>query len=93
MLNASFPFQCFYLTLLPAQVTRKVIRRCVSSDGVETEQVRVDGSAQQPVNVALGDGYSKVMKRTVLKSEGHQTEVCDDATHHEIQDEKIKGLT
>jgi len=70
------------LCLLPAQVTRKVIRRCVSSDGVETEQVRVEGSTQQPVNVALGDGYSKVRKRTVLKSEGHQTEVCDSATNH-----------
>ncbi|XDV14731.1 hypothetical protein PO909_014931 [Leuciscus waleckii] len=58
--------------LVVKKVTRKVIRRCVSSDGVE-------GSAQQPVNVALGDGYSKVMKRTVLKSEGHQTEV----TFHE----------
>ncbi|XP_077061208.1 ankyrin-2 isoform X1 [Siphateles boraxobius] len=65
--------------LVVKKVTRKVIRRCVSSDGVETEQVRVEGSAQQPVNVALGDGYSKVMKRTVLKSEGHQSEV----TFHE----------
>ncbi|XP_051557909.1 ankyrin-2-like isoform X2 [Myxocyprinus asiaticus] len=61
------------------KVTRKVIRRCVSSDGVEKEQVRVEGSAQQPISVAQGDGYSKVMKRTVLKSEGHQTEV----TFHE----------
>ncbi|XP_067260476.1 ankyrin-1 isoform X3 [Chanodichthys erythropterus] len=61
--------------LVVKKVTRKVIRRCVSSDGVETEQVRVEGSAQQPVKVAPGDGYSKVMKRTVLKSEGHETEV------------------
>lgn len=58
-------------------MTRKVIRRCVSSDGVEKEQVRVDGSEQQPVIVEQGDGYSRVMKRTVLKSEGHQTEVFD----------------
>ncbi|KAK9980713.1 hypothetical protein ABG768_000302 [Culter alburnus] len=61
--------------LVVKKVTRKVIRRCVSSDGVETEQVRVEGSAQQPVKAAPGDGYSKVMKRTVLKSEGHETEV------------------
>uniref|UniRef100_A0A672T637 Ankyrin-2-like n=1 Tax=Sinocyclocheilus grahami TaxID=75366 RepID=A0A672T637_SINGR len=63
--------------LVMKKVTRKVIQRCVSSDGVETEQVRMEGSPQQPVNVAQGDGYSKVIKRTVLKSEGHQTEVCD----------------
>lgn len=63
--------------MLPVQVTRKVIRRCVSSDGVEKEQVRVEGSEQQPVIVEHGDGYSRVMKRTVLKSEGHQTEVCE----------------
>ncbi|XP_016105632.1 ankyrin-2-like [Sinocyclocheilus grahami] len=65
--------------LVMKKVTRKVIQRCVSSDGVETEQVRMEGSPQQPVNVAQGDGYSKVIKRTVLKSEGHQTEV----TFHE----------
>ncbi|XP_016347191.1 ankyrin-2-like isoform X4 [Sinocyclocheilus anshuiensis] len=65
--------------LVMKKVTRKVIRRCVSSDGVETEKVRMEGSPQQPVNVAPGDGYSKVIKRTVLKSEGHQTEV----TFHE----------
>ncbi|XP_026059946.1 ankyrin-2 isoform X5 [Carassius auratus] len=65
--------------LVVKKVTRKVIRRCVSSDGVETEQVRMEGTPQQPVNVAPGDGYSKVKKRTVLKSEGHQTEV----TFHE----------
>ncbi|XP_051561173.1 ankyrin-2-like isoform X3 [Myxocyprinus asiaticus] len=61
--------------LVVKKVTRKVIRRCVSSDGVEKEPVRVEGSGQQLVTVAQGDGYSKVMKRTVLKSEGYQTEV------------------
>ncbi|KAL1282621.1 hypothetical protein QQF64_001424, partial [Cirrhinus molitorella] len=65
--------------LVVKKVTRKVIRRCVSSDGVEAEQVRMEGSPQQPVIVAPGDGYSKVVKRTVLKSEGHQAEV----TFHE----------
>ncbi|TRY88976.1 hypothetical protein DNTS_013346 [Danionella cerebrum] len=64
--------------LVVKKVTRKVIRRCVS-DEVETEQLRVEGSAQQPVQVGPGDAYSKVMKRTVLKSEGHETEV----TFHE----------
>ncbi|XP_051993153.1 LOW QUALITY PROTEIN: ankyrin-2-like [Xyrauchen texanus] len=65
--------------LVVKKVTRNMIRRCVSSDGVEKGQVRVEGSGQQPVSVAQGDDYSKVKKRTVLKSEGHQTEV----TFHE----------
>ncbi|KAL2097686.1 hypothetical protein ACEWY4_006893 [Coilia grayii] len=56
------------------KVTRKIIKRCVS-DGVEREEVMVEGSSQDPVSVGEGDGYSKVIKRTVLRSEGHQTEV------------------
>ncbi|XP_056265640.1 ankyrin-3-like isoform X7 [Pseudoliparis swirei] len=51
------------------KITRKVIRRCVS-DGVEREEVSSEG-----VRVAGGDGYSKVVKRTVLKSEGDHSEV------------------
>ena len=62
--------------LLTFQVTRKIIKRCVSSDGVEREEVMVEGTPQDTVSVAQGDGYSKVIKRTVLKSEGDQTEVC-----------------
>ncbi|XP_031416361.1 ankyrin-2 isoform X2 [Clupea harengus] len=57
------------------KVTRKIIKRCVSSDGVEREEVMVEGTPQDTVSVAQGDGYSKVIKRTVLKSEGDQTEV------------------
>ncbi|KAG7276773.1 hypothetical protein CRUP_001914 [Coryphaenoides rupestris] len=47
-------------------VTRKITRKCVSADGMECEGVA--GAPQ-------GDGYSKVLKRTLLKSEGDQTEV------------------
>ncbi|TNN78757.1 Ankyrin-2 [Liparis tanakae] len=51
------------------KITRKVLRRCVS-DGVEREELSSEG-----VRVAGGDGYSKVVKRTVLKSEGDHSEV------------------
>ncbi|XP_041789906.1 ankyrin-3-like [Chelmon rostratus] len=57
------------------KVTRKIIRKCVSADGVEHEQVSVEGDPQGSISMAEGDGYSKVVKRTVLKSEGDHTEV------------------
>ncbi|XP_071360053.1 ankyrin-2 isoform X4 [Trachinotus anak] len=57
------------------RVTRKIIRKCVSADGVEREEVSLEGAPQGSINMAEGDGYSKVVKRTVLKSEGDHTEV------------------
>lgn len=57
-------------------MTRKIIRKCVSADGVEREEVSLEGAPQGSINMAEGDGYSKVVKRTVLKSEGDHTEVC-----------------
>lgn len=57
------------------KVTRKIIRKCVSADGVEREQVSVEGDPQGTISMAEGDRYSKVVKRTVLKSEGDHTEV------------------
>lgn len=59
-----------------AQVTRKIIRKCVSSDGAEHEETTLEGAPQGFVPAAEGDGYSKVVKRTVVKSEGDHTEVC-----------------
>lgn len=59
----------------PFQVTRKVIRRFVSSDGTEREEVTVQGQPQEPVSIADGDGYSKVIKRVVLRSDMEQSEV------------------
>ncbi|KAM4603376.1 ankyrin-2 [Polymixia lowei] len=56
-------------------VTRKIIRKCVSADGVAHEDVSVEGAPQGSISVAEGDAYSKVVKRTVLKSEGDHTEV------------------
>ncbi|XP_062281765.1 ankyrin-2-like [Scomber scombrus] len=57
------------------KVTRKIIRKCVSADGVEHEEVLLDGAPQVSISMAEGDGYSKVVKRTVVKSEGDHTEV------------------
>ncbi|XP_077576055.1 uncharacterized protein ank2a isoform X3 [Stigmatopora nigra] len=57
------------------KVSRKIIRKCISEDGVEREEVSIVGSPQRSISVAEGDGYSKVVKRTVLKSDGDHTEV------------------
>lgn len=71
-----FPFPTNKCTCALPQVTRKIIRKCVSMDGVEREHVSLEGSPQESISIADGDGYSKVVKRTVLKSEGDHTEVC-----------------
>ncbi|XP_047574228.1 ankyrin-2 isoform X18 [Lutra lutra] len=57
------------------KVTRKVIRRYVSSDGTEKEEVMMQGTHQGPISIEEGDSYSKVMKRIVLKSDTEQSEV------------------
>ncbi|XP_027621649.1 ankyrin-2 isoform X20 [Tupaia chinensis] len=57
------------------KVTRKIIRRYVSSDGVEKEEVTMQGMPQEPVSIEEGDGYSRVIKRVVLKSDTTQSEV------------------
>uniref|UniRef100_A0A8C3GP14 Ankyrin 2 n=1 Tax=Cairina moschata TaxID=8855 RepID=A0A8C3GP14_CAIMO len=53
------------------KVTRKIIRRYVSPDGTEKEDIIMQGTPQEPVTVEEGDGYSKVVKRVVLKSDNH----------------------
>ncbi|XP_071411511.1 ankyrin-2 isoform X24 [Pithys albifrons albifrons] len=57
------------------KVTRKIIRRCVSPAGTEREEVLLQGTPQPPVTIEEGDGYSKVLKRVVLKSDTEQSEV------------------
>uniref|UniRef100_A0A3B4FVB3 Ankyrin 2 n=1 Tax=Pundamilia nyererei TaxID=303518 RepID=A0A3B4FVB3_9CICH len=57
------------------KVTRKVIRKYVSPDGMETQEVTIEGSHQQSVQIEEGDAVSKVVKRTVLHSGGDQKEV------------------
>ncbi|NXT81365.1 ANK2 protein, partial [Zapornia atra] len=56
------------------KVTRKIIRRYVSPDGTEKEEVLMQGTPQKPVTIDKGDGYSKVVKRVVLKSNSEQSE-------------------
>ncbi|XP_066174476.1 ankyrin-2 isoform X21 [Sylvia atricapilla] len=57
------------------KVTRKIIRRYVAPDGAEKEEVLMQGAPQAPVTVEEGDGYSKVVKRVVLKSDSEHSEV------------------
>ncbi|NXP46307.1 ANK2 protein, partial [Heliornis fulica] len=56
------------------KVTRKIIRRYISPDGTEKEEVLMQGAPQAPVTVKEGDGYSKVVKRVVLKSDSEHSE-------------------
>ncbi|XP_076741061.1 uncharacterized protein ank2a isoform X2 [Maylandia zebra] len=64
------------------KVTRKIIRKCVSADGAEHEETTLEGAPQGFVPAAEGDGYSKVVKRTVVKSEGDHTEVTFTEREH-----------
>ncbi|XP_040822525.1 ankyrin-2 isoform X6 [Ochotona curzoniae] len=57
------------------KVTRKIIRRYVTSDGTEKEEITVQGVPQEPVHITEEDAYSKVIKRVVLKSDIQQSEV------------------
>ncbi|NXC56371.1 ANK2 protein, partial [Aleadryas rufinucha] len=56
------------------KVTRKIIRRYVAPDGTEKEEVFTQGTPQGPVTAEEGDGYSKVVKRVVLKSDTEHSE-------------------
>ncbi|XP_052315329.1 ankyrin-2-like [Oncorhynchus keta] len=80
------------------KITRKVIRKYFSPDGVEREEVTVQGSQQEMVSVEEGDGFSKVVKRTVVRSEGDQTELTFSeplalgaTTTSEIESEQAEG--
>uniref|UniRef100_A0A3P8ZYZ7 Ankyrin 2 n=1 Tax=Esox lucius TaxID=8010 RepID=A0A3P8ZYZ7_ESOLU len=57
------------------KITRKVIRKYFSPDGVEREEATLEGSHQKMVSVEEGDGFSKVVKRTVVRCEGDRTEL------------------
>uniref|UniRef100_A0A671KC46 Ankyrin-2-like n=1 Tax=Sinocyclocheilus anshuiensis TaxID=1608454 RepID=A0A671KC46_9TELE len=65
-----------YGNMVVKKITRKVIRKYVSADGVEREEVMLEGPQQEAVTVDEADGFSKVVKRTVVQSGGEQTEVC-----------------
>ncbi|KAK2852029.1 hypothetical protein Q5P01_008305 [Channa striata] len=57
------------------KITRKVIRKYVSADGMESQEVTIEGSHQETVQIDEGDSVSRVVKRTVLHSEGDQREL------------------
>ncbi|XP_074555180.1 ankyrin-2b isoform X9 [Halichoeres trimaculatus] len=57
------------------KITRKVIRKFVSPDGLETQEVTIEGSHQESVQIEEGDTVSRVVKRTVLHSGGDQKEL------------------
>ncbi|XP_056156739.1 ankyrin-2b [Lampris incognitus] len=61
--------------LVVKKITRKVIRKYVSADGVERQEVTMEGSHQEMVPVEEGDAVSRVVKRTVVHSGGDQKEL------------------
>ncbi|XP_051523161.1 ankyrin-2-like [Myxocyprinus asiaticus] len=80
------------------KITRKVIHKYVSADGVEKEEVMVEGPQQEAVSVDDADSFSKVVKRTVVRSGADQTEVTfsepfayGGATASEFEQEPVQG--
>ncbi|XP_041840324.1 ankyrin-2b [Melanotaenia boesemani] len=80
------------------KITRKVIRKYVSPDGSETQEVTIEGSHQETVQIEEGDAVSRVVKRTVLHSEGDQKELTfseplalGTATSSEFEVEPVQG--
>ncbi|XP_030286478.1 ankyrin-2b isoform X28 [Sparus aurata] len=80
------------------KITRKVIRKYVSPDGMETQEVTIEGSHQETVQIEEGDTVSRVVKRTVLRSEGDQKELTfleplalGAATSSEFEVEPVQG--
>uniref|UniRef100_UPI003AACCFB2 ankyrin-2b n=1 Tax=Centroberyx gerrardi TaxID=166262 RepID=UPI003AACCFB2 len=80
------------------KITRKVIRKYVSADGMERQEVTMEGSHQEMVRVEEGDAVSRVVKRTVVRSEGDQRELTFSeplalgaATASEFEAEPVQG--
>ncbi|XP_069576813.1 ankyrin-2-like isoform X2 [Brachyistius frenatus] len=80
------------------KITRKVIRKYVSPDGMETQEVTIEGSQQETVQIEEGDTVSRVVKRTVLHSDGDQKELTfweplalGAATASEFEVEPVQG--
>ncbi|KAF5907141.1 ankyrin-2 isoform X21 [Clarias magur] len=85
--------------LVTKKITRKIIRKYVSADGVEREEVMMEGAQQEAIALDDADGFSKVVKRTVVRSAGDQTEVtfsepvpvCVTTTASEFEGETAQG--
>lgn len=64
-----------YGYIVVKKVIRKIIRWYVFFEGIEKEEIMVQGMLQEFVNIEEGDGYFKVIKCVVLKSDIEQLEV------------------
>ncbi|CAN9509792.1 unnamed protein product [Ophioblennius macclurei] len=80
------------------KITRKVIRKYVSPDGMESQEVTIEGSHQETVQIEESDNVSRVVKRTVLRSGGDQKEltfseppVLSGATASKFEMEPVQG--
>ncbi|XP_077961969.1 ankyrin-2b isoform X37 [Gasterosteus aculeatus] len=77
------------------KITRKVIRKYVSADSMDTQEVTIEGTHQETVQIEEGDTVSRVLKRTVLHSEGDQKELTISeplaATVSEFEVEPVQG--
>ncbi|XP_078792669.1 ankyrin-2b isoform X34 [Oryzias latipes] len=74
------------------KITRKVIRKYVSPDGLETQEVTMEGSQQEALQMEEGDALSRVVKRTVIHSKGEQKELtCGSAKASEFEAEPVQG--
>ncbi|XP_061566214.1 ankyrin-2-like [Cololabis saira] len=80
------------------KITRKVIRKYVSPDGLETQEVTMEGSRQETLQIEEGDAVSRVVKRTVIHSQGDQKELTfseppalSAATASEFEAEPVQG--
>ncbi|XP_043917516.1 ankyrin-2 isoform X26 [Protopterus annectens] len=78
------------------KVTRKIIRRYVSPDGTEEEEVMMQGAPQEPITIKEGDEYSRVVKRTVLQSDSDHSKLTFSepqvfTTSSEFESEPVEG--
>ncbi|KAG7261371.1 hypothetical protein CRUP_004136 [Coryphaenoides rupestris] len=78
------------------QTTRKVIRKYVFADGVERQDVSMEGAGQEVVQVEEGDVFSRVVKRTVVRSHGDQKELTfleplGGASSSQFETEPVQG--
>uniref|UniRef100_A0AAY5KMU6 Ankyrin 2a, neuronal n=1 Tax=Esox lucius TaxID=8010 RepID=A0AAY5KMU6_ESOLU len=71
------------------KVTRRVIHQVMSSERVQGDQVTVEGDTP-PEEVEEGDGYSRVVKRTVMRSHGGHEELTF-ASDSACGEESVQG--
>ncbi|KAM8900535.1 LOW QUALITY PROTEIN: ankyrin-2b [Spinachia spinachia] len=77
------------------KITRKRIRKYVSAEGMDTQEVTIGGTHQETVQIEEEDAVSSVLKRTVLHREGDQNKLTISeplaATVSEFEVEPVQG--